>query len=78
MEKKEKADFLLEQLRLCLAQKDFIRTEIVSRKVNSKTLALEGFEVCSGGLRAFMCPRAQLPFRVADIACRACESSSTT
>lgn len=44
MEKKEKADFLLEQLRLTLAQKDFIRTEIVSRKVNEKTMASEGFE----------------------------------
>jgi len=45
MEKKEKADFLLEQLRLTLTQKDFIRTQIVARKVNQKTLALEGFEV---------------------------------
>lgn len=39
MEKHEKADFLLEQLRLTIAQKDFIRTEIVSRKVNTKTLS---------------------------------------
>ena len=51
MEKHEKADFLLEQLRLTLTQKDTIRSAIVARKVNEKTLALEGFEVrwrCAG------------------------------
>ncbi|XP_050393713.1 26S proteasome non-ATPase regulatory subunit 12 [Patella vulgata] len=36
MEKKEKVDFILEQMRLCLAKKDFIRTQIISKKINTK------------------------------------------
>lgn len=38
MEIREKADFLLEQVRLCLAKKDYVRAEIVANKVNTKTL----------------------------------------
>jgi len=34
----EKCDFLLEQTRLCLANKDYIRAEIIARKVNVKAL----------------------------------------
>jgi 26S proteasome regulatory subunit N5 len=39
MEKREKTDFLLEQMRLCLARKDFTRTLIISRKVSKKYLS---------------------------------------
>jgi 26S proteasome regulatory subunit N5 len=36
MEAREKLDFLLEQMRLCLARSDFVRTEIISKKVKPK------------------------------------------
>jgi len=36
MEKKEKVDFILEQIRLCLAKKDYIRTQIISKKISTK------------------------------------------
>ncbi|XP_038068360.1 26S proteasome non-ATPase regulatory subunit 12-like isoform X1 [Patiria miniata] len=36
MEKKEKVDFILEQMRLCLTTKDFIRTQIISKKISPK------------------------------------------
>ncbi|XP_030840015.1 26S proteasome non-ATPase regulatory subunit 12 [Strongylocentrotus purpuratus] len=36
MEKKEKVEFILDQMRLCLAKKDYIRTQIISKKVSSK------------------------------------------
>lgn len=36
MEKREKIDFLLEQMRLCLLKGDFIRTQIISRKISIK------------------------------------------
>ncbi|XP_069122843.1 26S proteasome non-ATPase regulatory subunit 12-like [Argopecten irradians] len=36
MEKKEKVEFILEQMRLCLAKKDYIRTQIISKKISSK------------------------------------------
>ena len=29
-------DFILEQMRLCLAKKDFIRTQIISKKISPK------------------------------------------
>jgi len=38
MEVREKADFLLEQVRLMLARNDFIRAAIISRKVNTTVL----------------------------------------
>lgn len=38
MEKREKVDFLLEQVRLCLDNKDFIRAQIMSNKINRKGL----------------------------------------
>jgi len=41
MEVAEKANFLLEQMRLCLAKKDYVRTEIVANKVNVKILSEE-------------------------------------
>ena len=36
MEKEEKIEFILEQMRLCLARNDYIRTQIISKKVSIK------------------------------------------
>lgn len=36
MKKQEKVELILEQMRLCLAKKDFIRTQIISKKINTK------------------------------------------
>jgi 26S proteasome regulatory subunit N5 len=44
MEVREKAAFLLDQMRLCLAKKDWIRAEIVANKVNTKILNDEKFQ----------------------------------
>jgi len=41
MKIREKVDFLLEQVRLCLAKKDYIRAEIISKKINPKNLEAE-------------------------------------
>ncbi|CAM9406946.1 unnamed protein product [Discosporangium mesarthrocarpum] len=38
LDKKEKADFILEQIRLTLAKKDYVRALIQSRKINRKLL----------------------------------------
>lgn len=38
MERREKTDFLLEQVRLCLDNKDYIRAQIMSNKITRKTL----------------------------------------
>lgn len=37
MEKKEKIDVILEQMRLCLAKNDFIRTHIISKKISPRS-----------------------------------------
>ncbi|ORX74382.1 hypothetical protein DL89DRAFT_319931 [Linderina pennispora] len=34
MERREKTDFILEQMRLCLAKRDYVRTAIISHKIN--------------------------------------------
>jgi len=44
MEKREKIDFLLEQVRLCLDNKDFIRAQIMSNKINRKVLLENDFQ----------------------------------
>lgn len=44
MDKSEKLNFLLEQLRLLLSLKDFIRFHIISKKVNKKILDEAGME----------------------------------
>lgn len=36
MEKTEKVDFILEQMRLCLAKADYIRTQIISKKISAR------------------------------------------
>lgn len=37
MERREKLEFLLEQMRLCLGKEDYIRTQIISKKINTKS-----------------------------------------
>jgi len=44
MEKTEKVDFILEQMRLCLAKGDYIRTQIISKKISSRFFDEEGTE----------------------------------
>jgi 26S proteasome regulatory subunit N5 len=44
MKKKEKTNFILEQMRLCLAKKDYIRAQIMSRKINPKVLDDKEFQ----------------------------------
>lgn len=36
MERREKTDFILEQMRLCLLKKDFVRMQIISRKISTR------------------------------------------
>ncbi|KAJ2350671.1 proteasome regulatory particle subunit [Coemansia sp. RSA 2618] len=36
MDRREKTEFILEQMRLCLAKRDYIRTAIISHKINPK------------------------------------------
>eukprot|EP01133_Synstelium_polycarpum_P012974 gene12974-15249_t len=38
MEKREKVQFFIEQMRLCMNNKDFIRAQLIANKVNRKTL----------------------------------------
>ena len=40
--KREKVEFILEQMRLTLAKKDYVRAHIVSNKIQKKTLFEEG------------------------------------
>ena len=43
MEAREKAEFILEQVRLCLAKKDWIRSKIIAKKIKRKILTEQGF-----------------------------------
>lgn len=36
MDKREKVELILEQMRMCLNIKDYIRTQIISKKINTK------------------------------------------
>ena len=36
MQREEKVRFVLEQMRLCLARKDFVRAQIVSKKISTR------------------------------------------
>jgi len=38
MKKKEKTEYILEQMRLCLKKQDYVRTQIISRKINPRVL----------------------------------------
>jgi 26S proteasome regulatory subunit N5 len=44
MERREKAEYILEQMRLVLAQENFVRLQIISRKINPKLLLAEDFQ----------------------------------
>uniref|UniRef100_A0A7S2S703 PCI domain-containing protein n=1 Tax=Eucampia antarctica TaxID=49252 RepID=A0A7S2S703_9STRA len=44
LSKREKIEFILEQMRLTLGKKDYVRTAIVSGKINRKAIAEEGME----------------------------------
>jgi len=44
MTKQEKLHFILEQMRLCLLKKDYIRTQVISRKVSTKVFDNEAFQ----------------------------------
>jgi len=44
MEKREKVELILEQMRLCLAKKDFVRTQIISKKVQTKYFDAEDMQ----------------------------------
>ena len=50
MEKREKTDFILEQMRLCLLKKDFTRAQIISRKISTRFFEDEKNEVFSVSL----------------------------
>jgi 26S proteasome regulatory subunit N5 len=47
MEKREKIEFLLEQMRICSLKGDFIRTQIISRKISIRAFESEAFHVIS-------------------------------
>lgn len=44
MDKTEKTKYILNQMRLTLAKKDFVRTQIISRKLNPKLLEPDDFQ----------------------------------
>ena len=44
LSKREKVEFILEQMRLTLGKKDYIRAAIVSNKINRKAISEEGME----------------------------------
>ena len=47
MDKREKTDFILEQMRLTLAKRDYTRTQIISRKINTKFFSDPEHHVCT-------------------------------
>jgi len=44
MERREKTEYILNQMRLVIAKKDFVRTQIISKKINPKLLEAEDFQ----------------------------------
>jgi len=44
LSKREKIEFILEQMRLTLGKKDYVRASIVSNKINRKAISEEGME----------------------------------
>eukprot|EP00812_Abedinium_dasypus_P000377 NODE_1044_length_1258_cov_372.035744.p1 GENE.NODE_1044_length_1258_cov_372.035744~~NODE_1044_length_1258_cov_372.035744.p1 ORF type:complete len:388 (+),score=178.03 NODE_1044_length_1258_cov_372.035744:118-1164(+) len=44
MERREKTEYILNQMRLVLMKKDFVRTQIISKKINPKLLDAEDFQ----------------------------------
>lgn len=54
MERREKVDFILEQMRLCLAKKDYIRTQIISKKISPKFFENNQEQVCAQSSSLFV------------------------
>ena len=44
MDRKEKTDYILEQMRLCLATNDFARCQIISRKISERLISNAEFQ----------------------------------
>lgn len=44
MEAKEKCIFILNQMRLCIATKNYVRAEIISKKIHQKTIAADDYQ----------------------------------
>lgn len=44
MDRKEKVEMILEQMRLCLLKKDFVRTQIISKKISTKFFSNEAVD----------------------------------
>jgi len=44
MDRREKTEYILNQMRLVIAKKDFVRTQIISKKINPKLLDAEDFQ----------------------------------
>lgn len=51
MTKLEKTEYILEQVRLTLAKKDFVRANILAKKIQRRTLEENGFQVLSSCCR---------------------------
>lgn len=46
MDRREKVEMILEQMRLCLAIKDYVRTQIISKKISTKFFDDPTAQVC--------------------------------
>lgn len=44
MDRREKTEYILEQMRLVLAKNDYVRTQIISKKINPKLLDADDFQ----------------------------------
>nr|CAB3265238.1 26S proteasome non-ATPase regulatory subunit 12-like [Phallusia mammillata] len=53
MDRKEKIEFILEQMRLCLAKKDYIRVQIISKKISVRYFESEDEEIQNLKLRFY-------------------------
>lgn len=77
MEKREKAEFILEQMRLCLDNKDFIKAQILSNKMNKKLLEDPEFQDIKLRFYTLMVRYYLHDFKYSDM-CRAYQSMYNT
>ena len=54
LENKEKVDFILYQMKLVLARQDYIRTQILSRKISKRAISEKGLEAQKITFYSFM------------------------
>ena len=54
MEKFEKTEFILEQIRLVLDRSDYVRTNMMARKIDAKLLESEDMQVIIIRLKIFI------------------------